>query len=121
MKKTFLVILSSILALALSGCAGFQQAVTGYEASAAAAINATNDNVASVWAFQACQTPVATLIRHPELVPALRALCLPAGAAGSLATLFDATVLATQDIKANEALAALRAQMDASAQVKPSK
>ncbi len=83
--------LFAILALfALSGCAGFQQAMTGYESSAAKGINAAQDNTIAVWAFAACNTSYAAAIRNPGIIPALKALCLPQGADSSPATLLDA-------------------------------
>lgn len=80
-------------ALLMSGCAGFQQAVTGYETAAAKGLQAAEDNNVRVWAFSACATPFSAAIRNPQIVPALKALCLPAGAASSPVTLLDGIVV----------------------------
>ena len=83
------LILSSIV-ISLSGCASVQQAVHGYGAAAIVAIrNAEDDNI-SFWKANACGTPLSAAIRHPEIIPALRALCLPGGMASSPAGLLDA-------------------------------
>lgn len=86
MKKSFLI----ISLLVLSGCAGLQQAVTGYESAALAGAKASNDNIIQVWKVAACATPFSAAVRNPEIIPALKALCLPAGAAASPVTLLDA-------------------------------
>lgn len=82
----FLLVLAAVISMLLSGCASFQQAVNGYESAAGVAIAATDDNLVRVWTFQACATPISAAIRNPQIIPALRVLCLPAGAAspGSL-------------------------------------
>jgi len=82
--------LFTILALfSLSGCAGFQQALSGYESSAAKGINAAQDNSIAVWLYAACNTSYAAAIRNPQVIPALKAACLPQGADSSPATLLD--------------------------------
>lgn len=89
MKKSTLIL--CLLALtALSGCAGFQQALTGYEASAYAGAKASNDNIIQVWKVAACATPFSAAVRNPEIIPALKALCVPAGAAANPSALLDA-------------------------------
>lgn len=77
------------VALALSGCASFQQAVGAYGASAVTSAQAANDNVIAGWSVLACATPFSAAVRHPEIVQSLKALCLPAGAASSPVTLLD--------------------------------
>ncbi len=84
------LILTLLVLISISGCAGFQQAMAGYESSAAKGINAAQDNTIAVWAFAACNTSYAAAIRNPGIVPALKALCLPQGADSSPATLLDA-------------------------------
>lgn len=39
---------------------------------------AANDNIIAAWTVAACATPVSAALRNPQIVPALRALCLPA-------------------------------------------
>lgn len=87
MKKSLLI---TALAIALAGCASFQQAVTGYESAALAGAKASNDNIIAVWSVAACATPFSAAVRNPQIIPVLKALCLPAGAAASPITLLDA-------------------------------
>ena len=76
------LILSSIV-ISLSGCASVQQAVHGYGAAAIVAIRNAEDSNIAFWKVNACGTPLSAAIRHPEIIPALRALCLPGGAASN--------------------------------------
>jgi hypothetical protein len=78
-----------LFALYLSGCANVQQAINAGEASAIVSIRAAEDNNIRLWATNACGTPFSAAIRNPQIVPALRALCLPAGADSSPVTLLD--------------------------------
>ena len=82
------LILSSIV-ISLSGCASVQQAVHGYGAAAIVAIKAAEDDNIAFWKANACGTPLSAAIRHPEIIPALRALCLPGGAAANPVGLLD--------------------------------
>lgn len=82
------LILSSIV-ISLSGCASVQQAVHGYGAAAIVAIKAAEDDNIAFWKANACSTPLSAAIRHPEIIPALRALCLPGGAAANPVGLLD--------------------------------
>lgn len=84
-----LATLAAAMAL-LAGCADFQQALTGYESAAYAGAKASNDNIIQVWKVAACATPFSAAVRNPEIIPALKALCLPAGAGASPITLLDA-------------------------------
>ncbi len=84
-----LMIVAGIAALALAGCASFTQVASGYEASAAQGLRAAEDNNIQVWEFNVCATPFSAAVRHPEIIAAMRALCLPNAAAGSPATLLD--------------------------------
>lgn len=73
----------------LSGCASFSQAVGGYQATAVTGLQAANDNIIAGWSATACGTPLSAILRHPEVIPALKALCMPGGASASPATLLD--------------------------------
>lgn len=75
--------------LALAGCANVQQAINGYEAAALVSIKAAEDNNIRLWSANACGTPLSAAIRNPQIVPALRALCLPAGADSNPAALLE--------------------------------
>ncbi len=74
------IILSSIV-ISLSGCAGVQQAIHGYGSAAISSIRAAEDDHIALWTVTACGTPLSAAVRHPEIIPALRALCLPGGSA----------------------------------------
>lgn len=76
-------------AFLLSGCASFQQAVDGGLAAGVVAVKAAEDTNIRIWTANACGTPLSAAIRHPEIVPALRALCLPAGAQSSPVILLE--------------------------------
>lgn len=87
----------SILALSLTlvGCASFQQGVGAYGAAAVTGAQAANDNVIAGWSVLACATPLSAALRHPEVIPALKVLCLPAGSVAP-ASLLDAPPVAKQ-------------------------
>lgn len=85
--KSITVILAAI---ALTGCAGLQQAINAGEASAHVAAKAASDNYVRVWAASACATPLSAVIRNPDVIPALKALCIHGGDAASPSLLLDA-------------------------------
>ena len=86
MKKLFIIAALFILA----GCSTVtQQAITGYEAAALKSIEAADDNTIRIWTVTACGTPYSAAIRNVQIIPALRALCLPAGSGSSPITLLD--------------------------------
>lgn len=76
-------IVSLVIAISLSGCAGVQQAVHGYGAAAIAGVKTAEDDHIALWTVAACGTPLSAAIRNPQIIPALRALCLPGGAASN--------------------------------------
>lgn len=84
------IVALAVSALVISGCASVQQAVQGYGAAAIVAIRNAEDSNIEFWKVNACGTPLSAAIRHPEIIPALRALCLPGGTASSPAGLLDA-------------------------------
>ncbi len=75
--------------LFLSGCASYQSAINAYETTAIKDIQAAEDNNIALWSANACGTPLSAAIRHPNIVPALKALCLPAGMESSPAILLE--------------------------------
>lgn len=89
MKKSLLIV---AIGAALTGCAGYQQVLSGYETSAIKGIQAADDNTIRVWSAAACGTPYSAAIRNPQVIPALKVLCLPAGADSSPALLFEVPV-----------------------------
>jgi hypothetical protein len=88
MNRIYLI----LFALVLSACStAAQQALTGYEASAIKSVQAADDNAIFVETTGLCATPFSATIRHPEIVQAMKALCLPnGGTSSSSSTLLDA-------------------------------
>ena len=78
-----------VCVLSLCGCAGIQQAVSGYESAAIKGIQAAEDNNIRAWAANACGTPLSAMIRNPNISPALLALCVPAGKSSDPAAVFN--------------------------------
>lgn len=66
-----------LLALMMFGCAGFQQAVNGYEAAGAVAVRAADDNAIQIWSVAGCAFPLSAILRNPGIIPAIKALCTP--------------------------------------------
>lgn len=73
------ILLAALFALSLSGCASQLQMVSAAQSSAAVALRAAEDNNLSYLKFSLCATPYSAIIRHPEIVPGIGALCLPGG------------------------------------------
>lgn len=90
MKKTIVMMSLLALAFAVSGCASVQQAVNAYGAAAITGAQATNDTLITANKVALCATPVSALVRHPELVTAIRSLCLPAKDTGNVGQVVDA-------------------------------
>lgn len=90
MKKTILIVSLLALTIAVSGCASVQQAVDAYGAAAITGAQATNDTLIKANIVALCATPVSALVRNPQLVPAVRALCLPAKDSGNVGAVVDA-------------------------------
>lgn len=88
MKTTSLII--ALAAVALSGCATQMQLVKGYESAAAISLRAAEDNQLGVLTFGLCATPYSAIVRHPEIVPGVMALCLPGGNLSNPANLLSA-------------------------------
>lgn len=61
---------------ALTGCAGVQQAVQAYGSVAVTNARATNDTLIEAYKVGLCALPLSAIARHPEIVPAIRTLCL---------------------------------------------
>ena len=78
-----------VLSVAVTGCATQQAAIVGYERAALVAVRAAEDNNIALWTANACGTPYSAAIRNPQIVAALKALCLPDGASNAPASLLD--------------------------------
>jgi hypothetical protein len=95
MKKTVLILSLLMLAASVSGCSSLLQGVDAYGAAAITGAQATNDTLITANKVALCATPVSALVRHPELVTAVRSLCLPAKDTGNVSQVIDA-IEATQ-------------------------
>ena len=73
----------------ISGCASFQPTINAYDAAAITGIKAAEDNNIQLWKVNVCGTPFSAAIRHPEIVPAMKALCLPQGDTANPANLLN--------------------------------
>lgn len=76
MKKLLIILAAG---LALTGCAGVQQAVQAYGSVAVTGARAANDTVIEAQKVSLCGLPLSAIARHPEIVPAVRSLCLAPG------------------------------------------
>lgn len=90
MKRLLMIATLSAVAMLSAGCASVQQAVDAYGAATITGARATNDSLIAATKVALCATPVSALVRHPELVPAVRALCLPSKDAGNVGQVLDA-------------------------------
>lgn len=86
MKKT--ILLCAVLVL-LAGCGTLQQAVNAYGGAVIGSAQQANDSYALAWAAAACGTTVGAAMRNPQIIPALKVLCMP-GANAAPDTLLDA-------------------------------
>lgn len=73
----------------LTGCASIQPTINGYEDAIITNLKSAEDQHLKMLSVQWCATPLSAAIRHPEIIPSLKALCLPAGSESSPATLLD--------------------------------
>lgn len=82
--KKFLITMA--VAGTLAGCGTMNQAVNAYGTIAIDNAQHANDTIIASWSVAACATPLSAIMRNPQIIPALRLLCLPAGdvSAGSL-------------------------------------
>lgn len=77
-------ILILVACAALAGCGSMLQAVNAYGAVAVDNAKATNDTIVTGWKLTGCALPLSAILRHPEIIPSLKALCPGAAAAGLL-------------------------------------
>jgi hypothetical protein len=77
------------LLLCLTACS-IQPAINGAAASLVTGIKAAEDANINLWKLNVCGTPYSAVIRHPEIVPAVKALCLPQGDEANPANLLNA-------------------------------
>jgi hypothetical protein len=89
MKKLIIIAAGLALALCSTGCASVQQAIDAYGAAAVTGARAANDTAIEAQKVALCGLPLSAIARHPEIIPAVRALCLAPGDKNS-AELLDA-------------------------------
>lgn len=73
MKKSMLML---ALAVSLAGCASFQQGVSAFSVAAVDSAKTANDQAIWAWSTAACATPISAALRNPQIIPALRVLCM---------------------------------------------
>ena len=95
MNKLFTIAAGLVLPVSVSGCAGVSQAVQAYGTVAVTNARAVDDTVIEGQKVALCALPLSALARHPEIVPAVRSLCL-APSDASTASLLDAIELRRQ-------------------------
>lgn len=88
----FLLIVIAAVVATLSGCASFQQAVDAYGTTAITSAKHANDSLIVAWSTAACATPISAALRNPQIIPALRVLCMP-GAEANPSSLLDSVSL----------------------------
>lgn len=90
MSRRLLVgLIGLVMASAMTGCATQLQAVSAAQSSSAVALRAAEDIHLKRVAFELCATPVSAAIRNPQVIPAIRAMCLPGGGESSPALLLE--------------------------------
>ena len=77
MLKLYRNFSAALVTLVITGCAGVQQSINAYEASAIVAIRAAEDNNIALWTANACGTPFSAIMRNPAIMAALKDLCVP--------------------------------------------
>lgn len=76
MKRTLLLL---ALASTLTGCGTAIQAMNAYGGAAINSTQQVNDTFAKGWAAAGCGITVGAALRNPEVIPALKSLCMPGG------------------------------------------
>ena len=99
-------IICGVILCCLSGCGSLIQAVNAYGTIAVTDAKAANDTVIAGWTLAACATPVSAALRNPQIIEALKVLCMPMADVPA-SRLFD-NILDRQ-IAADRAAAALQA------------
>lgn len=74
-----MAVLASTVLVVMAGCASVQQAVQAYGSVAVTSARAANDTLIEAQKVSFCGLPLSAIARHPEIVPAIRSLCLASG------------------------------------------
>ena len=88
----WIVLAIAALSVFVTGCASQQAALIGYERAALVTVRAAEDNNIELWTINACGTPYSAAIRNPQIIAALKALCLPEGQQNAPVSLLDAVM-----------------------------
>jgi uncharacterized protein YceK len=94
MKRLFVVAALFAVAALSTGCASVSQAVQAYGNVAVTSAKAANDTAIEAQKVALCAMPVSALVRHPEMLSAVRSLCVDAHDANTGA-LLDAVAAAS--------------------------
>lgn len=70
---------AATLSLLMAGCASVQQAVDLYGGIAVTNAKAANDTLIEGYKVGLCALPLSAIARHPEIIPAVRSLCVAPG------------------------------------------
>lgn len=70
------LVIAAVFASSLSACASVSQAVSAYGSAAMTGAKAANDTLIEANKAAMCALPLSAIQRHPELVPALKTLCI---------------------------------------------
>jgi hypothetical protein len=71
--------LAVIVVCILTACASVQQAVDLYGGIAVSNVKAANDSLVEGYKVGICALPLSAITRHPEIIPAVRSLCIAPG------------------------------------------
>lgn len=102
MKKILFLAAGLMLAASTAGCAGVSQALQAYGTVAVTNAKAANDTIIEAQKVALCGLPLSAIARHPELIPAIKSLCLSPGDTRA-AALLDAAAAAGSNIAASAA------------------
>lgn len=97
MKRLFVL----AACVALTGCAGLQQAVQAYGSVAVTNAKATNDTLVEAYKVGLCALPLSAIARHPEIISAIRTLCIAPGDTPAARLLDDAEARLLDDAESH--------------------
>jgi hypothetical protein len=78
-RTKYLAAIVAAVSAGCAGCAGIEQAVQTYGGIAVSNARAANDTLIDGYKVGICALPLSAIARHPEIVPAVRSLCLSPG------------------------------------------
>lgn len=69
------IVCALAFAASMTGCASVQQAVQAYGTVAVTGAHAAADTVVQAQKIAICDLPYSAIVRNPDIIPAVRALC----------------------------------------------